>query len=106
MVNRIPRTLIALEDTHIWANYEPGLCEAPLVRKYLEGTLRKWVEDRRIHNPLVLPWLRQLLVNGSRRPLARLDQILGMLEIVMSEDNLRGLVKDLLSKPVDAREVR
>ncbi len=106
MVYRIPRSPIALKNTHIWANYEPGLCATPFVRKYLHGILRKWVEDsRQIHNPLVLPWLRHLVLNNSGSPLSRLDQILEKLEQVMDEDNMHSLVNDLLSKPADARGV-
>jgi len=48
---------IARVKIHDWAEYGPSLSEHGLVRSLLEGTLRSWVENERLSNPLAIPWV-------------------------------------------------
>jgi len=90
----LPDTPIPLSLAKDWSTYEENLASTPLVARYLTNTLRQWVRNPQIPNPLVLPWIR-ILVDGSlnslKRPLADLEESMG-------ESALSELLFDLLQK--------
>ncbi len=48
---------IARTKIHDWSEYEPSLSEHGLVRSLLAGTLRTWVENEALSNPLAIRWV-------------------------------------------------
>ena len=98
----LPESPVSLSEAGNWSLYEDGLAETPLVRKYLEETLRSWVEQSGVPNPLVLPWVRALY-DGM---LSFLEPHLADLETMLGDSNLAALVDDLLRKAGPALDLR
>jgi len=98
----LPDSPVCLSETRNWSLYENGLAKMPLVRKYLGDTLRSWVEEAGVPNPLVLPWVRALY-DGS---LSFLEPHLADLEAELGRSNLEALIDDLLRKTGPALDLR
>jgi hypothetical protein len=98
----IPEKPISLRAARDWSTYEANLSLTPRVRKHLEDTLRSWVTESGIRNPLVLPWVR-ILADGT---LETLETHFGVLESTIGETSLSRLVRDLLRKKGPALDIR
>jgi hypothetical protein len=98
----LPESPVCLSDARDWSLYEDGLAHIPLARKYLGETLRSWVEESGIPNPLVLPWVRALY-DGT---LLFLERHLEDLEATLGVPNLEDLLDDLLRKTGPALDLR
>jgi len=99
MIDIMPKKLISRKDLKNWQNYSAGLDDKKFTKKYLEATMKKWVE--KLSNPLAIFWVQKLFEDK----LEKLDENLKALEGKLSEKNLKLIFGELENEGGDTEAV-
>jgi len=82
--------LISKAEIKQWKRYSSNLEKYPIVKKYLEKHLKKWVESSKVSNPLAIPWIYELFNDN----LNWLEDRLQMFESNLDQENIERVLRE------------
>ena len=93
--------LISNEEIKQWEKYSSKLEKYPIVKKYLEKHLKKWVESPKVLNPLAIPWIYELFNDN----LNWLEDRLQMFESDLNQENIERVLREFKKGFEKGREI-